>query len=167
MDDPPDILKNSKEMRDAMDVLNDLSKIAETIFSTKAAWNATLSERCYVKIREREEIRKARRSHSKQIRAARRIRRLLFQQVPEHAQKGGNRRHRAVDRARRIDVETAPPQPGEADSKNLRGRSAPLSQLRASNEDHIDPRCRPDRQEDPGIPRRSPGAHSKSPLYFS
>ncbi len=78
-------------------------------------------------------LRKARRSYSKQIRAARRIRRLLFQQVPGHAQKGGNRRRRPVDHARRIDVETVPPQPGEADAKNLRTRSAPLSQLRASN----------------------------------
>ncbi len=78
---------------------------------------------------------------------------VLFQQVPRQAKKGGNRRHRAVDRARRNDVETVPPQPGEACSKNPRGRSAPLSQLRASNADRIDPRVRPDRRKDPGAPR--------------
>ena len=97
--------------------------------------------------------RASRRSYSEQIRAARQIRRVLFQQVPRHAQKGGNRPNRAVDRARRNDVETVPPQMGDADSKNLRSRSSVLSQLSKSNADHIDPRGWPNRQKDPGAPR--------------
>ena len=77
----------------------------------------------------------------------------VFQQVSRHGQKGGNRRNRAVDRARRNDVQTVPPQVGDADSKNLRSRSAPLSQLQETNADHIDPRGRPDSQKDSGAPR--------------
>ncbi len=73
----------------------------------------------------------------------------IFQQVQRHAQEGGNRRHRAVHRARRIDVETVSPQPGEADSKDIRGRSALLSELQPADESDFDPRGRPDREKDP------------------
>ena len=77
-----------------------------------------------------------------------------------HEKKGGSRRCDTVDRARRTDVETVPPQPGDADSKNLRSRSSLLSQLSKSNANRIDTRGRPDSQKDPG-PSRSAG-HAKS-----